>query len=82
VRALLAGTVPALHGTVSTAADGTMSPRQVEIQEMQARDARGGWRTVATTRLGRGGRYGATLPGPGVYRVVYGGLAGPAITVH
>jgi stage II sporulation protein D len=78
VRALLAGTVPALHGTVSPASDGTVSPRQIEVQ---ARDGRAGWRTVAVTRLGPGGRYGAVLPSAGVYRVVYGGLAGPAVTV-
>jgi hypothetical protein len=33
------------------------------------------------TRLGPGGRYGAVLPSAGVYRVVYGGLAGPTVTV-
>jgi hypothetical protein len=36
---------------------------------------------VAVTRLGPGGRYGAALPSAGVYRVVYGRLAGPAVTV-
>jgi hypothetical protein len=29
----------------------------------------------------RGGRYGATLPGAGTYRIVYDCLTGPAVTV-
>jgi stage II sporulation protein D len=81
VHALLAGTMPALHGTVSPAADRTGSPRLVEQVEVQARDGHDGWRTVAVARLGTGGRYGAALPSARVYRVVYGGLAGPAVTV-
>jgi stage II sporulation protein D len=78
VRALLAGTAPALHGTVSPAADGTVSLRRIVVQ---ARDGRDGWRTVAVAPLGTDGRYGAALPSAGIYRVVYGRLAGPAVTV-
>jgi hypothetical protein len=55
-----------------------MSPRPIEVQ---ARDRHDGWRTVAVARLDARGRYGAALPSAGVYRVVYGGLAGPAVTV-
>jgi stage II sporulation protein D len=40
-----------------------------------------GWRTIATTPVGAGGRFAVKLPGTGTYRVVYGGLAGPAVPV-
>jgi hypothetical protein len=36
---------------------------------------------VLHTRLAADGTYDTGLPGPGTYRVVVGGLAGPAVTV-
>jgi stage II sporulation protein D len=49
---------------------------------VQLRGARG-WRTVIRTSIrGSGGRYRATLPGPGVYRVSYGGVGGPEVRVR
>src|SRR5207302_1038493 len=47
---------------------------------IQVQDA-GSWRTVAHTQLQSDGTYVAQLPGPGTYRVVYGGLDGPAVSV-
>jgi len=42
---------------------------------------RGGvWRTAVKAAIsGSGGRYRTMVPGPGVYRVVYAGIAGPQI---
>jgi stage II sporulation protein D len=48
---------------------------------VQRRDG-GAWRTVGTTRARSGGRYHATLPGPGVYRIAWGDIAGPAVNVR
>jgi stage II sporulation protein D len=73
VRDLLSGAVPGIHGTIYPAPGGA----KVAIQESGAR----GWRTVAHIRARAGGSYGLRLPGPGTYRVVYGGLYGPAVAV-
>jgi stage II sporulation protein D len=68
----------ARRGATRAARRGSTRWAQVQVQ---ARDRHNGWRTIAVTRLGRAGRYGATLPRAGVYRVVYEGLAGPPVTV-
>jgi SpoIID/LytB domain protein len=48
----------------------------VRVQLLSA----GRWRTVVRTSIhGSDGRYRATLPGAGVYRVVYGGVDGPQV---
>jgi stage II sporulation protein D len=39
------------------------------------------WTTVAQVTLGAGGKYSVAAPGPGTYRLVYGGLNGPSVTV-
>jgi hypothetical protein len=39
------------------------------------------WRRVGSVRLGKGGRYAVGVGRPGVYRAVYRGLDGPAITI-
>jgi hypothetical protein len=60
---------------------GTFTVKRGQRLSVQRRDA-GGWRTVGHARVGRGGRYAATLPGPGTYRVTLGDLAGPAVNVR
>src|SRR4051794_3168216 len=65
---------PVLDGAIDRAAAG----RRVHIQR---RDA-GRWRTVGTTRVRHGGRYAASLPGPGAYRVLWGDIAGPTVNVR
>jgi hypothetical protein len=43
----------------------------------------GVWRTATRTTISAsGGRYRTTLPGPGVYRVLYAGIAGPAVAAR
>jgi stage II sporulation protein D len=39
------------------------------------------WITAVDAKVGRGGRYSVAVPGPGVYRVVYGVATGPAVRV-
>ena len=63
-----------LSGSIDRAAAG----RRVRIQ----RRGGAGWRTVRTVRTRAGGRYAATLPGPGVYRVAWGDLTGPTVDVR
>lgn len=60
---------------------GTFTVRRGKRLSVQRRDV-AGWRTVGHARVGRGGRYAATLPGGGTYRVVLGDLAGPAVNVR
>jgi stage II sporulation protein D len=73
VRALVAGTVSGIHGSVFPASKGT----RIAVQQL----AHGGWRTVLHTRLLAGGTFDTGVPGPGSYRIVYRGLNGPAVTV-
>jgi stage II sporulation protein D len=63
-----------LSGTIDRAAAG----RRVRVQR---RDG-AAWRTVRTVRTRAGGRYAATLPGPGAYRIVWGDLTGPTVDVR
>jgi stage II sporulation protein D len=69
----LVGAVAGLHGSVFPLDRG----ERLAIE----RRTRHGWRTVLHTRLAADGTYDTGLPGPGTYRVVVGGLAGPAVTV-
>lgn len=41
-----------------------------------------GWRTTGRVRTVRGGQFRARVAGPGRYRVKYGGVGGPAITIR
>jgi stage II sporulation protein D len=66
--------LPKLSGTIRPARRG----RRLAVQRRDGRT----WRTVATTRVGRAGRYRATLPGPGTYRVALGDVTGPAVDVR
>jgi stage II sporulation protein D len=72
VRDLVAG-APGVHGTVYPAPRGA----KVTVQISGAH----GWRTAAHATVGSGGSYGLRLPGPGTYRVLYGGFYGPAVPV-
>jgi hypothetical protein len=42
----------------------------------------GRWVAAAGAKVGRHGRYSVALPGPGVYRVVYGTAVGPDVRVR
>jgi stage II sporulation protein D len=62
---------------------GTIQPgragRAVTVQQR----LRGTWTAVTTTTLRTGGRYTATVPGPGTYRVALGaGVTGPAVDIR
>jgi stage II sporulation protein D len=73
VRDLISGAVPGLHGTISQARRGA----KLTVQQQDSH----GWHTVARSTVGAGGSYGLRLSGPGTYRVLYGGLVGPAVVV-
>ena len=47
---------------------------------MQKRIAKGWRKAFETSATGANGRYSATLPGPGTYRVAWHGFTGPAVT--
>ncbi len=65
----------ALSGHVAGAKDGDW----IRVQ----RRTRAGWREAFwTTVVGANGRYRATLPGPGTYRVRWRGLVGPDVTAR
>ncbi|HWH94563.1 MAG TPA: SpoIID/LytB domain-containing protein [Baekduia sp.] len=61
---------------------GTIRPAQRGRTLRVQRRQHGAWRTIGTTAVGRGGRYRASLPGPGTYRVALGDIAGPAVNVR
>ncbi|HWI73777.1 MAG TPA: SpoIID/LytB domain-containing protein [Baekduia sp.] len=61
---------------------GTIRPAQRGRRLAVQRHDASGWRTVGHARVGRGGRYRATLPGPGAYRVALGDVAGPTVNVR
>jgi stage II sporulation protein D len=48
---------------------------------LQRRDGRA-WRALRQVRVGAQGRYSASVPGPGTYRVVWGNVAGPAVDMR
>jgi stage II sporulation protein D len=61
---------------------GTIQPaRRGRRLAVQRRDD-GAWRTVGHATVGLGGRYRATLPGPGSYRVALGDVTGPTVAVR
>jgi stage II sporulation protein D len=69
----LAMTTPALQGYVRPAAPGAV----VDVQELVG----GHWRTITQAPLGAGGRYSVRVGVAGRYRVVFGGLGGPVVSV-
>jgi stage II sporulation protein D len=76
VQAAIAALAPpprGLHGTVFPARKGA----PITIQ----RGTRRGWRGIGHARLGAGGRYSVRLRQAGRYRLVYHGVAGPAVSL-
>ena len=65
---------PVLAGSIRPAKRG----RTLKVQ----RHDPGGWRTVGHSTVGRLGRYRASLPGPGDYRVALGDVAGPSVNIR
>jgi stage II sporulation protein D len=61
---------------------GTIQPgragRRVAIQLLSG----GAWHTVGTTKLRAGGRYSASVPATGTYRVALGDVTGPAVRIR
>jgi stage II sporulation protein D len=78
-----AAMVARLAGRRTTQLTGTIQPgragRRVAIQVRVGRSA---WRTIRTTKLRAGGRYAATVPGAGTYRVALGDVTGPAVDIR
>lgn len=70
---LLDHSTPALVGAVVPEPKGS----EIEIQRRYGRR----WRTIKRARLGAGGIYAVGVPGPGIYRVLAGGLQGPAVSI-
>ena len=74
-----ATTTPAYRKVLSGAIAGAEDGDWVRVQ----RRAGGQWRMAFwTSTHGRAGRYRATLPGPGTYRVAWRGLGGPAVVAR
>jgi stage II sporulation protein D len=58
---------------------GSVSPgRRGARYDLQRLDATS-WTTIGHGRLRRGGAWSATVRGAGSYRIVFGGLASPAV---
>jgi len=60
---------------------GSIAPARAGRWLRVERRQRGRWVTAVDARVGRGGRYSVAVPGPGVYRVVYGRATGPDVRV-
>jgi stage II sporulation protein D len=65
---------PRVEGTIAPARAG----RWIRVERRQG----GRWVTAADAKVGRGGRYSVAVPGPGLYRVVYGAATGPDVRVR
>jgi SpoIID/LytB domain protein len=64
---------PRVEGTIAPARAG----RWLTVQRLDGTR----WVTATDAHVRRGGRYSVAVPGPGVYRVVYGQAVGPAVRV-
>ncbi len=73
VEELVAGALPALHGSV-------FPPVKRAAFAIQA-ESKGKWRTILHGTLNSAGDFEAQLPGPGTYRIAYRGLDGPPVKV-
>jgi stage II sporulation protein D len=73
VHQVFAPRVPTVSGSIFPGTAGA----SVAVQRLVGRS----WHTVATTKLGSGGSYGARVPGAGSYRVVFDREAGPTVGV-
>ncbi len=61
--------------------EGTIAPARVGRWVRVERRAGARWVAATDSRVLRGGRYSVAVPGPGVYRVVYGQAVGPSVRV-
>jgi stage II sporulation protein D len=62
---------------------GRITPSSVRSRlRIQVGEGDGRWRTILVVRPDAAGRYAATVPGPGVYRVRTHGLVGPNVRVR
>jgi stage II sporulation protein D len=61
--------------------EGTIAPARVGRWVRVERREGTRWVAAADARVLRGGRYSVAVPGPGVYRVVYGQAVGPSVRV-
>jgi stage II sporulation protein D len=61
--------------------EGSIAPARVGRWLTVQRRVGHRWVTAADSRVLRGGRYSVAVPGPGVYRVVYGKAVGDAVRV-
>jgi stage II sporulation protein D len=78
------GTPPAARAAAADAGGvlaGRVMPYRRGAEVQVQRRVGHAWREAAVTLVGRGGIYRTTVPGPGVYRVVSGGVLGPAVRV-
>jgi stage II sporulation protein D len=67
---------PVLSGSIAPAKPGA-------ALRVQRRTKKGRWRTAVDAQLDGSGRYAVAVPGPGVYRVLYGkDVAGPSVRVR
>ena len=61
--------------------EGTIAPARVGRWLRVERREGARWVTATDATVLRGGRYSVAVPGPGVYRVVYGQAVGPSVRV-
>jgi stage II sporulation protein D len=61
--------------------EGTIAPARVGRWVRVERREGTRWVAATDSRVLRGGRYSVAVPGPGVYRVVYGQAVGPSVRV-
>jgi stage II sporulation protein D len=74
VQALASGAAPTLVGSV-------FPPRRGDRFAVELRSDGGRWRTVMRAALGGGGSFVVQPARSGTYRIVYRGLAGPAVVI-
>jgi stage II sporulation protein D len=61
---------------------GAITPARRGARAALQTRSHGRWVTLRTLRLGAGGRYSAVTAAPGLYRLKYGRLGGPAVRVR
>ena len=77
------GGVPVARAAAAhmTRLEGTIAPARTGRWLRVERRAGARWVTATDAQVLRGGRYSVAVPGPGVYRVVYGQAVGPSVRV-
>jgi stage II sporulation protein D len=75
IKAIVAATVPSIHGSVFPA------PR-ARARASVEREVSGTWRALRRVQLSHTGSFEAQLPSAGTYRIVFAGIAGPAVHVR